>query len=203
MNDKITEARRLLLEELAELDTRRHRLQAAIDALQPDPTPAPAPTRPTLVPTTKRTPRKRPATSAIPDYNEIAAIIRQAQTDNRRPVQALAEHFGVPTSTTKNWLPKVRKLGLLEATVNGHTHTNGTPPAADLPTTNDVYPTAKPSTFATADKVWACTEDGCEFTADEAFAGEFLTHTREAHGRRPNHEERHPVVRGRTEGAHP
>jgi hypothetical protein len=190
--NKITVARRLLLEELAELDVRRERLRSAIAALEPDlPAPPERTPRPTLVPPPKRTPRKpRPATAAIPDYHEIAAVILQAQADNRRPVTALAEYFGAPTSTTKNWVPKVRKLGLLDKpTVNGHA-------------ASDVYPTTKPSRLATADKVWVCTEDGCEYTTDEAFAGDFLTHTRETHGRRPHPEERHPVVRGRTEGAH-
>jgi hypothetical protein len=188
-SDNLTDARRLLVAELADLDTRRQRLQTALAALEPDQPPPPErTTRPTLVPPPKRTPRK-PRVVNRPTHDEIAAVIRQAEAEKLRPVKVLAERFAVPVSTAKNWVPKVRKLGLLdEPTANGHPVSNGSPPAWHSAP-------GEPSPFATAAKVYACTD--CDFTTDAAHPGELRTHTMDVHGRRPNADERDPVVSGR------
>lgn len=94
----------------------RARLAAALHALEGDAPAPPAPVAPPKDATKKarKPPTGRPGCKPTPDYPAIAAWINRTRANGTYTQAELAKAFGVPLTTSKNYVTKCRKLGLLD-----------------------------------------------------------------------------------------
>lgn len=72
------------------------------------PGPPPAPQR-----------RGRPRSGAVPPLEDVAAVANAAIAAGNMPLGALADHFGKPASTVRNWLYRARKARLVDPEPSG------------------------------------------------------------------------------------
>lgn len=103
--------------EISRLDVTRAALRAALAA--PVPTAADAPAEQPHQATPKMHPPKpvkeRRTRSSSIDYAAVAAWINQAKAEGTYSQAALADAFGRPVSSVKNWPGVCRSMGLLDA----------------------------------------------------------------------------------------
>ena len=147
----------------------------------------PATTKPARAARPARTAQSRKRTSRPPDvgYPAIAAVINEAVAAGKPMINVLAERFGVPTTTAKNWITKCRKLGLVG---DGKSKPARIPP----PSPGRAAAPSSSERAVPGGKVLRCGDCKDEF----ATVPELIEHTLKAHGRQPRATERTPVTPG-------
>ena len=107
---------------IEEAQADRARLVAALDALWRPATPAPTVSTPAApapktpkVTKARKAPTGRPGRKPTPDCGAIAEWINRTRRDGTYSQAGLAAAFGVPETTSRNYVTKCGKLGLLDA----------------------------------------------------------------------------------------
>lgn len=61
----------------------------------------------------------RPRSGAVPPLEDVASVANAAIAAGNMPLHALADHFGKPATTVRNWLYRARKAGLVDSEPSG------------------------------------------------------------------------------------
>lgn len=133
------------------------------------------------IPTTSRAPRPKKAAKASRagtsryDFDEVAAIAREARDAGQAMTRAVAAHFRIADTAAGQLISRARVAG------------------RDIPTgqLRGARPTIPPRE-PTGRVVVRCEEPGCDETFSREQLSKLYAHTRDEHGRRPTTSERAP-----------
>jgi hypothetical protein len=127
-----------------------------------------------------------------------ASIYLNAKASGRSPRQAMADYFGLPISTVKNWPARLRELGLIDPDDNpGRTLITSARPVSQPDTGITVIellttpPTPNDVSIVAGRPVLMC--DECDYEAAGDRAMDINRHTMTDHHRRATPAERTPV----------
>lgn len=134
------------------------------------------------------------------DYEAVAKWINEHKANGTYSVVGLADAFGMPTSTVKNWAGTCKQRGLLTdevaASLNTAKVTHAPAPAPPAPSDRPVVKTDGPTQpmLGKRPHVLACSE--CDFECATSEFNALSRHCLTTHDRRPSNEERMPVLAG-------